>query len=213
MVFEDLGFDAFFRASGESMLCEFAKDYFQDEGIDEECQLILDSGFSFTYAVPIFGGLPMSHAATRIDIGGKLLTNLLNEIISYKEYNLTGETLLVNDIKEQLCYVSTEFDTDLKKCHEKEPEILKEYVLPDYNQTTKGYSRDFNPENRGSEQVITMGNPRFTVPEVLFNPNDIGIHQAGIPEMVSQCIEKCPDAMQRLLYRNIVSLLLTFNKC
>lgn len=102
MVFEDFGFDAFLLSSSQSMFCEFAKDYFQDDGIDDECQLILDSGFSFTYAVPIFGGLPLKHASTRIDIGGKLLTNLLNEIISYKEYNLTGETLLVNDIKEQL---------------------------------------------------------------------------------------------------------------
>lgn len=186
MVFEDFGFDAMFKASGQTMLCEFAKDYFKDEGIEEECQLVVDSGFSFTYAVPIFAGTPLKYAATRIDIGGKLLTNLLNEIISYKEYNLTGETLLVNDIKEQLCYVSMEFDSDLKKCREKINDILKEYVLPDYNNTFKGYSRDFDPVNRGEEQIITMGNPRFTVPEVLFNPNNIGIHQAGIPEMISQ---------------------------
>jgi actin-related protein 6 len=102
MVFEDFGFDAFFKASSQTMVCEYAKEYFKDEGIDDEGQLILDSGFSFTYAVPIFQGVPVRHASTRIDIGGKLLTNLLNEIISYKEYNLTGETLLVNDIKEQL---------------------------------------------------------------------------------------------------------------
>lgn len=49
-----------------------------------------------------------------------------------------------------------------------------------------------------------MGNPRFTVPEVLFNPNNIGIHQAGIPEMIGQCINKCPDAMENILYRNII---------
>lgn len=97
------------------MFCEFARDYFKEEDLDDECQLVVDTGFSFTYTVPFFGGLPLKQAATRIDIGGKLLTNLLNEIISYKEYNLTGETLLVNDIKEQLCYVSLEFDNDLKR--------------------------------------------------------------------------------------------------
>lgn len=49
----------------------------------------------------------MKYAATRIDVGGKMLTNLLNETLSYKEINLQGETHLVNDIKEQLCFVST----------------------------------------------------------------------------------------------------------
>ena len=61
---------------------------------------MVDSGFSFTYVVPYFNGKPLKYAATRIDVGGKLLTNLLNEIISYKEINLKGETHLVNDIKE-----------------------------------------------------------------------------------------------------------------
>lgn len=70
---------------------------------------MIDTGFSFTYGVPYFQGKPMKYAATRIDVGGKLLTNLLNEMISFKEINLQGETHLVNDIKEQLCYVATKF--------------------------------------------------------------------------------------------------------
>jgi actin-related protein 6 len=49
---------------------------------------VIDSGFSFTYGVPFFNGLPLKHAATRIDVGGKLLTNLLTEVISYKDVNL-----------------------------------------------------------------------------------------------------------------------------
>ncbi len=77
--------------------------------LEDPCQLVVDSGFSFTYAVPFFSGRPLKHAATRIDVGGKMLTNLLNEVISFKEINLQGETHLVNDMKEQLCYVSTKF--------------------------------------------------------------------------------------------------------
>lgn len=50
--------------------------------------------------MPFFAGRPLKYAATRIDIGGKLITNLLNEVISFKEVNLLGETYLVNDIKE-----------------------------------------------------------------------------------------------------------------
>mmetsp|Transcript_761 Transcript_761/g.1147 ORF Transcript_761/g.1147 Transcript_761/m.1147 type:complete len:85 (+) Transcript_761:481-735(+) len=64
------------------------------------CHLVVDSGFSFTTIVPFFNGLPMRHASTRVDVGGKLLTNLLAENLSYKEINLRGETHLVNHIKE-----------------------------------------------------------------------------------------------------------------
>ena len=45
---------------------------------------------------------------------------------------------------------------------------------------------------------------RFTVPEVLFNPSDIGINQAGIPETICQSLNKCPTEMHEQLYSNIV---------
>lgn len=48
-------------------------------GEENQCELVVDSGFSFTYGVPFFNGKPLKYAATRIDVGGKLLTNLLNE--------------------------------------------------------------------------------------------------------------------------------------
>lgn len=60
------------------------------------CELVVDSGYSFTYAVPFFQGLPLKHAATRIDVGGKMLTNLLMETLSHKDVNLRGETHIVN---------------------------------------------------------------------------------------------------------------------
>jgi actin-related protein 6 len=50
--------------------------------------LVIDSGYSHTYVVPFFQGMPMKHCATRVDVGGKLLTNLLMETLSYKEINL-----------------------------------------------------------------------------------------------------------------------------
>jgi actin-related protein 6 len=53
--------------------------------------LVIDSGYSNTYVVPFFEGMPMKHCATRIDVGGKLMTNLLMECLSYKEINLQGE--------------------------------------------------------------------------------------------------------------------------
>jgi actin-related protein 6 len=115
VVFEDLGFDAFFKASAPSMARVYALDNYK-QSISPLCQLVIDSGFSFTYAIPYFQGIPLTHAATRIDVGGKLLTNLLNEIISYRDYNLSNETYLVNQMKEQLCEVSLDFKKDLIEC-------------------------------------------------------------------------------------------------
>ena len=49
-----------------------------------------------------------------------------------------------------------------------------------------------------------MNNERFCVPELLFNPSDIGIHQMGIPEAVDHVIKLCPEETHRWLYQNIV---------
>ena len=57
--------------------------------------LVIDSGYSNTYIVPFFQGMPMKHCATILDVGGKLLTNLLMETLSYKEINLRGEPYIV----------------------------------------------------------------------------------------------------------------------
>jgi len=48
----------------------------------------------------------MKHASLRIDVGGKLLTNLFCEMISTKDFNLQGEFMIVNDIKEKTCFMA-----------------------------------------------------------------------------------------------------------
>ena len=74
----------------------------------------MDSGYSFTNIVPFFNELPLKHATVRIDVGGKMLTNLLMETLSYKEVNMRGEGHIVNQIKESLSMVSVNFKDDLE---------------------------------------------------------------------------------------------------
>lgn len=57
-----------------------------------------------------------AHSARRIDVGGKLLSNHLKELISYRHYNMMDQTYIVNEIKEQCCYISRSFAVDLDKC-------------------------------------------------------------------------------------------------
>lgn len=52
----------------------------------------------------------------RIDVGGKLLTNHLKELVSFRQWNMMEETYIVNDVKEKCCYVSTQFAVDLEAC-------------------------------------------------------------------------------------------------
>ena len=59
-------------------------------------------------------------------------------------------------------------------------------------------------ELREQLQFVRLAGERFSVPEVLFSPSDIGINQAGIPETITQTVEKCPPIFARDLYSNIV---------
>jgi actin-related protein 6 len=186
VVFEDLEFDALSLVSSHSMI-RLAS--LEERGkVGQHCELVVDSGYSFTYAVPFFQGLPLKHAATRVDVGGKMLTNLLMETLSHKEVNLRGEGHIVNQIKESLSFVSQNFKADLELANQDQlaNPYLKEFVLPDYKSIPKGYVRDPEPqlpealmtekELREQLQFVRVGSERFTVPEVLFSPSDIGIN-------------------------------------
>lgn len=48
------------------------------------CGLVVDAGFSFTHVVPVFDGHAIPAGTRRINIGGKLLTNYLKELVSYR---------------------------------------------------------------------------------------------------------------------------------
>jgi len=54
------------------------------------------------------------------------------------------------------------------------------------------------------DQTLLMNNERLAIPELLFRPQDLGIAQAGLPELVQQAIRACPAAVQPGLWANIV---------
>ena len=51
-----------------------------------------------------------------MDVGGKLLTNHLKELVSFRQWNMMEETHIMNDVKEKCCFVSTQFAADLEAC-------------------------------------------------------------------------------------------------
>jgi actin-related protein 6 len=175
-----------------------------------EATLIIDSGFSHTHIYTTLFGQPWNSATRRIDIGGKFLTNYLKELVSMRTWNMMEEPYLISQVKEAVCFVSTDFSGDLERCKRlrvTENPIVRDYVLPDYNTGKGGFARNHIPKQRGApddEQVMVLGNERFAVPELLFNPADVGLKQAGVVECVLQALEMVPERMRPVLLANIV---------
>ncbi|KAI5782690.1 actin family [Geopyxis carbonaria] len=186
-----------------------------------EAVLVVDSGFSHTHIVPLINGQPYHIAVRRIDIGGKFLTNNLKELVSLRTWNMMEEPHLINTVKEACCFVSTAFNEDLEVCRRRKPAenpLVLDYVLPDYNTGRGGFSRPHTPvvinkkskskaaagSNADGELIMTLTNERFAVPELLFNPSDVGLKQAGVVEATMQSLEMVPEALRPILLANIV---------
>ena len=130
MVFEDFGFASYCSMPGAYLS---VIDHQQKHSAFSEsfCQLVVDVGFSFTHIIPVFNSRVVRAGVRRINVGGKLLTNLLKETVSYRQWNMMDDTAIVNQVKESLCYCSLDFVGEMKRT-EMTHETRKEYVLPDY---------------------------------------------------------------------------------
>jgi len=77
--------------------------------------LLIDSGYSHTTVSPLLQGRPLQSAIRRLDIGGKLMTSYLTRLLSVRHFDMRNDTYIVNEMKEQACYVSLDFKGDLEK--------------------------------------------------------------------------------------------------
>ncbi|XP_004474416.1 actin-related protein T1 [Dasypus novemcinctus] len=146
--------------------------------------LVVDSGDGITCTVPIFEGYALPHAVTKLSLAGRDITEHLTQLLlaSGRNYPCMFDKILVDDIKEKLCYVAFEPEKELGKRPE---EILREYKLPDGN-------------------VIHIGEQLYQAPEVLFSPDQLGIHNPGLSKMVSTTIMKCDTDIHTTLFAEIV---------
>jgi actin-related protein 6 len=194
--------------------------------LPRECVLVIDTSYSDTTIVPLYNGKVIQSAVRRLTVGGKLLTNYLKELSSLRHYNMMEETYLLNEIKEAVSYVvpsSQEFATHLERTwkgrlgdkRELDSSVVVDYVLPDYENAIHGHARPHDPAQsrmrRGlqpqhgpREDVLPLGNERFSVPELLFHPSDIGIQESGIPGAVMESLNVLPEALKVGLLANVV---------
>jgi hypothetical protein len=53
--------------------------------------------------------------------------------------------------------------------------ILQEYILPDFSSNRFGKIRQPNDILPEGDQILTMNNERFSVPEIIFRPDIVGL--------------------------------------
>lgn len=173
------------------------------------CAIVVDMGYSFTHVVPFVRGRRVKSAIRRIDVGGKLLTNHLKELISYRQLNVMDESYVINQAKEDVCFVSQDFGGDMAVARRRGAEntIVRDYVLPDFTTVRRGYVRDatqtapLDPD----QQLLRLANERFVIPEILFHPSDVvGVRQMGVAEAIVHAIGACPPGSAVHLFPNVV---------
>ena len=158
---------------------------------------VINSGHGCTCCVPVEDGFMIKNAVGRIDFGGKDVTNLLMNKLNENRY--TSKTLInediVNKIKETFCYVSDDYQNEIKKDLK---EIEQQYILPD-------------------GEVISIGKELFEIPEILFQSTLFENSFNGIHELINYSLMKCNDNIRNELFENIVitggnSLIKNFDK-
>ncbi|XP_043264609.1 actin-related protein 6 [Colletes gigas] len=198
--FEEYECQSLLRINSTTLSCY----QYKTENPNSKCCIVVDSGYSFTHIVPYVNDTKVKEGIRRIDVGGKLLTNHLKEIISYRQLHVMDETYVINQVKEDSCFVSQEFFKDMETAKNKleNNPIIKDYVLPDYTTLRRGYLK--NPEPPNEQQTLRLSNERFAIPEILFYPSDVGIRQMGIPEAIMDCLKGCEEETWPHLLSNII---------
>lgn len=203
-VFEEYEFESYYRCVPASLI-PYGVLLSQPGLPAAECILVIDSGFSFTHVIPLIEGKIVWSAVKRLDVGGKLLTNQLKELVSFRQWNMMDETFIINDVKESSCYVSLDFKQDLETCRvePKANPIVQDYILPNLSANRRGHIRMPDDIVTESDQILIMNNERFAVPEILFRPDDIGLDQSGLSATIALSISLLPQELQGLFWANI----------
>lgn len=146
--------------------------------------LVLDIGDGVSHIVPTFEGFTLSHGIERLNLAGRDISKRLTDLLFQNGQRLvsSADFEICRDIKEKECYVALDYQKELNKS---EHEILTSYELPD-------------------GKVIQLDSCKFLAPEILFQPNLIGIDREGICESVFSAINKCDIDVRKELLNKIV---------
>ncbi|QPG76263.1 hypothetical protein FOA43_003649 [Brettanomyces nanus] len=219
VLFEEYDISNLYRCSSGSLMPWLS----QNNAQYNDFQLVIDSGFDSTWVIPMIYGLPYWKGVRKMPIAGRFLNSYLREIISFRHYDVTDEMVLVNNIKEKACYVTSDYEASLKKVEKQRKnrnlndagEISINYVLPDYKTTNIGYTvtddKLAKMQKQDTVQSLKLYDERFAIPELLFHPELSGVHKAGIITTIKDSLKHVPALIRPLLTANMVVIGGTFN--
>ena len=155
--------------------------------------VVVDSGDGLTHVLPVYEGFAFSHAITRLSIAGSEVTKYLTKILAdngcaFDNLDEIGKQQIIKDIKEKLCYVANDYD----EC----TEIAKN--IPD--------KQKYYYELPDGKLLKVEEDIRFQAPEVMFNPELVGLEEGGIQDTISSCLELCSGRYNNHKYKRSIVL-------
>lgn len=147
--------------------------------------VMMDIGHGSTHYVPIYEGYAFPHTILKTSLGGKDLNDFLYKLLLDRGVTLnhSNDKEIIKNIKEKLCYVSMDYEKELKETSRTGSADTK-YDLPDGE--------------------VVMGIERFKCPELLFKPTLVGGEFVGIHEQCYQSIMKSDYEIRKDLYSSII---------
>ncbi|EEY14577.1 alpha-centractin [Verticillium alfalfae VaMs.102] len=151
--------------------------------------IVLDSGDGVSHAVPVYEGFAMPSSIRRIDVAGRDVTEYMQTLLRKSGYvfHTSAEKEVVRLIKESVTYVAHDPRKEEKEWIQRSGDQPKtaEYVLPDGHK-------------------LKIGAERFRAPEILFDPEIIGLEYPGVHQIVVDAINRTDLDLRKSLYSNIV---------
>ena len=168
--------------------------------------IVLDSGDGVSHAVPVYEGFAMPSSIRRIDVAGRDVTEYMQLLFRKSGYvfHTSAEKEVVRNIKEKHAYVALDPKREEKEWIQslgRPYEKWAEYTLPDGHKMKVRLGIVPLSGHSWNEQI---GSERFRAPEILFDPEIIGLEYPGVHQIVVDAINRTDMDLRKSLFGNIV---------
>ena len=152
--------------------------------------IVLDAGDGVSHAVPVYEGFAIPNSIRRIDVAGRDVTEHMQTLLRKAGYvfHTSAEKEIVRKIKETTSYVALDPNKE-----------EKEWTGSNARADQKSYVYQL-PDGK----KLKIGAERFRAPEILFNPEIIGLEYPGIHQIVVDAISRTDMDLRKSLYGSIV---------